>query len=252
MGKIIKNNIQLVISHLEGCSGNFLARLYTGYNLQNQSTDRTDINLDPQTLSTNGRDTWELELKKLDQHRALVTHNFNQELIAKTFPSAKLVQIYPYTHLGNVLYNISHKKLSLTIENVLDNHLINITEWYQHLISNKPNYTVTNFGSLTQPDFVENLLGIKFNTEQQDYFNRYWKNQLPYDLSLPAQPMRIQQLVEYWGIQNWISPWSIAYTIFAYELLNKLPESSRHWSIDTEIFNNWDDVASIEPRYNID
>ena len=130
MGATFKKNIQLVISHIEGSSGNFLARLYTGNDLKNQPTVRVDINLDPFVLAINGRNTWDKELNSgLKDHNVVVTHNFDLGQIIKTFPTTQIIQIYPYTKIGNVLYNISHKKLKLTLNNHIDNNLIQIKEW---------------------------------------------------------------------------------------------------------------------------
>ena len=251
MGATFKKNIQLVISHIEGSSGNFLARLYTGNDLKNQPPVRVDINHDPFALAINGRDTWYEELTRLTDHTVVITHNFDQIQIIKTFPTAQIIQIYPYTKIGNVLYNISHKKLKLTLDNYIDNNLIQIKEWYKHIISHRPTYQVTDFGNLNHYAFVENLLGIKFNSEQTDYFDRYWAKQLPYNLSIPDHPMSIANMIKLWNIENWFNEWSVAYVIFVYELLHGYQDNNRLWSIDAEKFVSWQDVESLTRRYQL-
>ena len=44
--------------------------------------------------------------------------------------------------------------------------------------------------------------------------------------------------------------WSVAWTIFVYELINCRFEHQRQWSIDTTKFNSWQDLAKIQDRYN--
>ena len=133
MGNANKEKVQLVISHLEGCSGNFLGRLFADDNDKNQSCFRVDTNKHPQVLSIDGVDNWDQELERFDGHRVVVTHNFDQQQICNSFPNARIIQVYPYTHIGNVLYNICFKKLNNTLGNQIDNYLIHIVEWYQHI-----------------------------------------------------------------------------------------------------------------------
>ena len=95
MGNKNQNQVQLVISHLEGCSGNFLGRLFADNFDKTQSFFRTDSDLHPDILAIDGVTTWEKELGRLENHQVVVTHNFDQAQIASTFPKAKLIQIYP-------------------------------------------------------------------------------------------------------------------------------------------------------------
>ena len=161
MGNSIKDQVQLVVSHLEGCSGNFLAKLYADYNLDNQSTFKVDTGQHPKVLAINGRQNLEHEIGQLGGHVAVVTHNFDQQLLTTTFPKAKIIQIYPYNKVGNVLWNISHKKLTTTLPNVIDNHLIQIVEWKKYLDNITPTNGCIDYADLNNQRFIECLLDIK-------------------------------------------------------------------------------------------
>jgi hypothetical protein len=252
MGNTNKEKVQLVISHLEGCSGNFLGRLFTDDNDRTPSRFRNDINKHPQVLSINGVDTWDQELKRFNDQQVVVTHNFNQQQISKSFPNAKIIQIYPYTHIGNVLYNICFKKVNTKLDNLLDNHLIHIVEWYQHIQQSRPSQDCTNFWQLRDQLQVENLLEIKFTKTQEDFFKKYWDQQLTYSLSIPTEPLSIEQLVAVWNIDNYFNDWSVAWTIFVYELINCRLEHQRLWSVDVDKFNSWNDLAKIQNRYDVE
>jgi len=250
MGNTNKEKIQLVISHLEGCSGNFLGRLFVDCFDKNQSLFRTDTNLHPQVLAVNGVDTWDQELTQLTDHRVVVTHNFDQQQILKSFPNAKIIQIYPYTHIGNVLYNICFKKLDNKLSNLLDNYLLHIIEWYQHIQQRRPVQVCTDFWQLSDRWSVEQLLEIKFTKSQEDFFTQYWKQQLTYPLNIPKYPVSIEQLVSICGITDYFNDWSVAWTIFVYELINHRSEQQRLWSVDIDKFDSWNDLAKIQTRYH--
>ena len=251
MGNTNKEKVQLVISHLEGCSGNFLGRLFADVTDKNQKFFRIDVNLDSKILAINGVNDWDQELsKRFMNHKVVVTHNFNQQQISTSFPNAKIIQIYPYTHIGNVLYNICFKKVKIKLDNLLDNHLIHIVEWYRHIQHRRPSQDCTNFWQLRDQPQVENLLEIKFTKTQEDFFKKYWEQQLTYSLSIPEKPLSIEQLVTVWNIDNYFNDWSVAWTIFVYELINCRVEHQRQWSIDTTKFDSWQDLAKIQNRYN--
>ena len=145
MGNANKEKVQLVISHLEGCSGNFLGRLFADANNKSQSFFRIDTGEHPRVLAVNGIDTWDQELQRFDDHQVVVTHNFDQQQIFKSFPNAKIIQLYPYTHIGNVLYNICFKKVKNTLDNQIDNYFLHIVEWYQHIQQRRPSQNCTYF-----------------------------------------------------------------------------------------------------------
>lgn len=251
MGNTNKEKVQLVISHLEGCSGNFLGRLFADAGDKNPTPFRIDVDLNPKVLAIDGVNNWDRELsKRFINHQVVVTHNFNQEQISKSFPNAKIIQIYPYTHIGNVLYNICFKKVKTKLDNLLDNYLIHIIEWYQHIQQNRPSQNCINFWQLSDQQQVENLLEIKFTKNQEEFFKKYWAQQLTYTLSIPENPLSIEQLVAVWNIDNYFNDWSVAWTIFVYELINCRFEHQRQWSIDTTKFNSWQDLAKIQDRYN--
>ena len=52
------------------------------------------------------------------------------------------------------------------------------------------------------------------------------------------------------GPYNYFNDWSVAWTIFVYELINCRVEHQRQWSIDTTKFDSWQDLAKIQNRYN--
>tara|TARA_R110000822_G_scaffold308837_2_gene437272 strand:- start:18 stop:779 length:762 start_codon:yes stop_codon:yes gene_type:complete len=250
MGFDTKNNIELVISHYEGSGGNFLGRLYAGKNLDSQPDFRVDTNRDPYSIPINGRDNWYAELEKdLKDHTVLITHNFDLKLIADTFPDAKLIQLYPYSQIGNILYNISHKKLSMSMDNAVDNHYIHIQDWYAHCVQHRPDYTCTDPADLSNKPFIEQLLGVQFTVEQDRYFNKYWSNQLKYNLVIPNTPLSMCELVNLWAINDWCTDWSMAFLLFVYELTHGLIDQ-RKWSIDQQVYNDWDSIYLLENQYN--
>jgi len=246
----VKNNIELVISHYEGSGGNFLGRLYAGKNLDSQPDFRVDTNRDPYSLPINGRDNWYEELEQdLVDHTVLITHNYDRELITNTFPTAKLIQLYPCRQVGNCLYNISYKKLSLSMSNAVDNHYIQIQDWYEHYTKHTPEYPCVDPVDLSNKPFVEQLLGVQFTVEQDRYFNKYWSNQLKYRLSIPTKPLSMLDLVNLWAIQNWCTEWSVAFLLYVYELTHDLFDR-RKWSIDQQDLTSWDSVYLLEKQYN--
>jgi hypothetical protein len=263
MGKTNQENVRLVISHLEGCSGNFLGKLFSDTFDKDQSffrIDRTDGNdgfcgphvLAIDGIANDGVGSWDWELKRLKDHHVVVTHNFDRAQIAKDFPNAKIIQIYPYTHIGNVLYNICFKKLNHTLPNLLDNYLLHINEWYHHIQKSRPPQICTNFWQLSDQQAVENLLETKFTKTQEDFFNQYWKNQLAHELTIPNNAMSIQELVSFWKVEHCFDQWLAAWTIFVYELINQRLEQNRSWSIDTDNFESWNDLEKIQTRYHDD
>lgn len=249
MGKDYKKNVKLVISHVEGSSGNFLARLYANVDLEAQSILRTDTTMHPVVLATGDMQDLcrSLSVDYVD-HRVVVTHVQDSKLLSELFPVAKLIHIYPYTHIGNVLYNISVKKLKATLPNLVDNHFLHIQEWFASIEARKPSAPVVDFWDLTDQHKVETMLGIKFDNSQQTFFNRYWESQLGYEFDLPTKPMSISQLIHYWKIENFFCDWAVAWTIFVYEKIHNLREETRTWTIG-QTFKNWQDVESIESRY---
>ena len=249
MGNSIKEQIQLVVSHLEGCSGNFLARLYADHNLNTQSTFKVDGDQHPKVLAINGRQNLEYELGKLNNHTAVVTHNFDLQLLTNTFPNAKIIQIYPYNKVGNVLWNISHKKLTTTLANTVDNHIIHIVEWKKYLDTISPTVGCVDYADLNDQNFVESLLDIRLNVSQLKFFNDYQRQQLPYTLNWPADVCGIQELIEQWAINDWFNAWSIAFTVCVFEDINGYKESQRLWSIDQSQFCTWADVVKLESQY---
>lgn len=246
-----KNHVQLVISHLEGCSGNFLGYLAASQMPANRDFFRVDSGLNDHVLSINGRCTWHSEIdQRLAQHSVVVTHNFDRALIARTFPNARIVQIYPYTCVGNVLYNVCAKKLDISIANRVDNHLINIREWHQRIQAARPQQQCWDFAQLQDRDAVERMLEIKLRPEQDEFFHCYWSNQLGYELDLPRRPMTITQLLDFWRLHDFCNDWSMAWVIFAFESCNHLREENRLWSIDdADFLQGWQQLLMIENLY---
>ncbi len=250
MGIHNKEQVQLVISHLEGCAGNFLGRLYAATHIVSEARFRNDTDLHPMVLAIDGRSDWEQWIQKLDAHTVVVTHCYDQLLIKNTFPNAKTVALYPYTHIGNVLYNICFKKLTNKIPNLVDNYFIHIKEWHQHLIKKKPSYACYDFWDLTDRSRVEHCLGIKLVDTQVTFFENYWKQQMVLPLNLPSVPTTVSELISQWQCQDRFDPWLVAWTIYVYELVNGLDETQRTWSIDVDTFANWNDVINIQNKYN--
>jgi hypothetical protein len=247
-----KNSVQLVISHIEGCAGNFLGRLYADTDVHEQKFFRIDSNPNLQVLAIDGKNNWQQAVESLKNETVVVTHNFNQELIASTFPNAHHIAIYPYTHIGNVLYNISFKKLDTTLDNLTDNYFIHIQEWFNSIELRQPEYQCYNYWDLSNLDAVKLMLGIELTPNQQEFFNQYWQQQLKLNLSLPDCPMGIRELIELWQIQDRCDPWMAAWAIFVFEKINHLSESSRQWSINEFAGSpNWPQVQTIEHRYEL-
>lgn len=252
MGKQDKNRVRFVISHLEGCSGNFLGRLLADVPTHDQDTFyRVDWNRVPQVLAIDGRQDWHDELIRLKQHEIVVTHNYDRALISSTFPAATLIAIYPYTCIGNVLYNICHKKLNLKLPNVIDNHLIHLSEWFEKIQQQRPNYSCVDYWQLRDIAAIEKISGQQLTSNQQQFLHLYWQQQLPSRLDLPDQTLSIPQLIEHWQIHNRFEPWMVSWTIFVFEKINHLDENTREWTVDDAgQFETWQDVAAIQSRYH--
>ncbi len=244
--------VQLVISHLEGCSGNFLGKLASNKFSTDQQFFRIDYQPDDIVLALDGRNDWYKELEKIGQHEIVVTHSFDLETIHNTFPCARTIQIYPYTHIGNVLYNISHKKLITTMQNKVDNHLIHLNEWFEFLEQQRPDFECVNFWSLRNIATVEQLLGGPMTSLQQDFFQRYWQCQLNLELSIPETPMSIIELTKHWKIQDQFDHWLVAWTIFVFERINSLSEDQRRWTVsNADQYKSWIQLETIETQYKI-
>ena len=252
MGTKNKENVQFVISHLEGCSGNFLGYLIADLKYIDKNIFRVDTKLNDRVLSVNGRGlSWDLEIaKKLISHTVVVTHNYDRAQIQNTFPNAQLIQIYPYTHIGNVLYNVCYKKLSVKLDNLIDNYFIDIRNWIDLITAENPSYRCNNYWDLTNKIKIQQLLGNELTKTQHQFFDQYWATQLPFELNMPDRPMEIAELVNYWQIQNHFSPWMMAWTIFVYEHKNNLLENNRLWTINNaDKFDSWEALAQIESQY---
>jgi hypothetical protein len=252
MGTTNKEKVQFVISHLEGCSGNFLGYLAADIDQSSRQLFRVDGPINQWVLSLDGRTTWEEEVEtRFISHPVVVTHNYNRTQIKKTFPNARLIQIYPYTHIGNVLYNISHKKLDLKLDNAVDNYFLDITIWMDRIKHEKPDYSCTDYWCLHNKTNVEQLLGATLSPTQDQFFEQYWKEQLSYDLNMPQHALTIKELIKFWKIENEFSMWMVAWTIFVYEYTNGLREINRIWTInDANKFDCWETVIqTVESRY---
>ena len=81
MGKQNQDRVQLVISHLEGCSGNFLGRLFANDFTNDQTLFRVDTNLHAGVLAIDGSSNWQDDIDRLEGHQVVVTHNFDLETI---------------------------------------------------------------------------------------------------------------------------------------------------------------------------
>lgn len=249
MVKNYQENVQLVISHQEGSGGNFLARIYANRNLGNQPLYRTDIDMHPAILATGNIENLHWQLQKLYyNHNVIVTHCQELLQLQYLFPRAKILQIYPYTHIGNVLYNISTKKLRISMSNTIDNHLIHISEWYAKIQKDRPQIPCIDYWELTDSNRVQEILDIEFDQNQYEFFQRYWAAQLPLELNWPDTQTSIAELLNLWKVTEF-NEWLAAWTIFVYESVNLLKESDRTWSIDS-LFENWADIKNIQGQYS--
>jgi hypothetical protein len=248
-----KENVQYVISHLEGCSGNFLGFLIADVVPKNTNIFRVDTGPNDLVLSLNGRYHWHKEIQaRIKNHTVVVTHNFDTELINTTFPNAKIIQLYPYTHIGNVLYNISYKKLTLKLSNLVDNHFIDIANWHKKIQSFTPSQTCYNYWNLTDVNFLKDIISKELTDSQKLFFNNYWATQLNYNLNMPSDKMSMPDLIKFWGIEDNFSPWMVAWLIYVFEYLHELPEEKRLWSINDAInFCSWADVTRLERMYRV-
>jgi hypothetical protein len=247
MGTEHKEKVQFVISHLEGCSGNFLGYLAANVAKPQRNIFRVDTHQNDLVLGVNGRTTWYEELdSKFSSHTVIVTHNYNQTQIQETFPNARLIQLYPYTHIGNVLYNVSHKKLDLKLKNHLDNYFLDINIWFSKIKNEEPDYLCNDYWCLRDKSKIENLLGMVLSPAQQQFFDQYWNEQLDCELDMPHSPMNFRELVAFWKIENKFSKWLLAWTIFVYEQVNGLKEDNRLWTINDDFkFDSWDTAEKI-------
>lgn len=253
MGSRNKENVQTVISHLEGCSGNFLGYLAADVGQTINNMFRIDVLKNNHVLSIDGRgESLYSEVETgLKSHSVVVTHNYDLDQLRETFPNAELIQLYPYTHIGNVLYNICYKKLTTKLDNIVDNHLIDLNIWFKRLESERPNYSCHDFWDLTDKNKVQQILRTSLTASQQQFFDQYWGNQLPLELEIPATPMSITELIDYWKIHNVCTSWMIAWVIFVFEKINNLSEHRRLWSIDNlPQAINWQILSTIEKQYS--
>jgi len=250
-----KEKVELVICHTEGCGGNFLACLYCSHDLSNIQTFRTDTWSDhPKILSTDSTTDWENNMDRWKGQTIVVTHQFDRQKIYSFFPNARVIQIFPKSCLGNVLWNISHKKLKHSIDNILDSHCIQIKEWWQRILEYRKTIDLAlcfDYGDLNNKELVQGLLGINFNQSQQDFWDRYWQCQLGPRINVPDQACGMKDLIAQSGIHDRFDHWSIAFAIVVFEHINQLDESQRLWSIDDFSPTSWDDVVALEYCYKL-
>lgn len=248
-----KENVQFVISHLEGCSGNFLGYLLADVIPQKKNIFRVDTQNNDLVLSIDGRNAWHEEIQtRIKNHTVVVTHNFNNTLIRSTFPNSKIIQLYPYTHIGNVLYNISYKKLTLKLDNPVDNYYIDIAIWHKKIQSFVPSQPCHDYWRLTDVNFLKEMNSRELSDHQQCLFDNYWASQLKNNLNMPSNKISMMGLIELWQIEYNFTPWMVAWLIYVFEYLHGLPEENRLWSINDAInFCSWSDVTRLETLYRV-
>ena len=245
MGYDIKESVETVISHVPGSSGNFLGRLIAGIDpKQQKSFYRIDTDQIPEVVALNY-----LDLDKIHQHRIVVLHDFDKKIL-KHFPYANHIAIYPYSNIGNVLYNISTKKLTPTMENIKDQYYLQIKEWHNIILNRKPDYLCWDFKNLKDINFLKEKL-TSLSENQINFFNNYWENQINYDLDILNKKQSMNDIVLQNNITKWFNDWSAIYVIYCYEFCNGIPESARRWSIDNLSLTNWKDLYNIEGQYDI-
>ena len=246
MGKNLKENMEFVISHLPGCSGNFLARLIANKNVKTQNSFyRIDIDTDPDVLAQEY-----LDLALVKNHRVLALHDFDKQIL-NHFPNARHIAIYPYSNIGNVIYNISTKKFTPSMSNIQDQYFLLIKNWHEIINQNKPKYRCWDYADLRSIDFLQKNL-FRFNKNQIDFFETYWDHQLDSSLDIPHEPMSIEEIIIKNKIEQWCNDWSISFVIYCYEYSNNLLNTKRHWSIDKMFSTNWQDVCNIQGCYDFE
>lgn len=241
--------MELVISHFEGCSGNFIGHLYANKEFDLLNKFRVDLYRDPYVLAINGRDSWSAELKNCKEHKILVSHQFNKELIHQTFPNAQKIAIWPYTKQMNVLWNICYKKIPVSRGHNIDYYYINLKDWHIKLQEHTPRYQCFDYGQLTNSSYVESMLKITLDSRQQKFFNDYWKNQLQHNLTWPIEAMPISDIILWYGLANDITDWNIALVLYTFETINNLQESQRKWSIDNVNNTSWAEIIELQHKY---
>lgn len=246
MGKNLKKNVEFVISHFPGSSGNFLARLITNKNVKTQdSFYRIDTDSDSDVLAREY-----LDLESIKNHRVLTLHDFNKQVL-DYFPNARHIAIYPYSNIGNVIYNISTKKFTSSMSNIQDQYFLLIKNWHEIINQNKPEYKCWDYKNLRSIDFLQKNL-FKFSKNQIEFFETYWNHQLDYNLNIPSEPMSIEEIISRNNIEEWCNDWSISFVIYCYEYCNNLLDIKRHWSVDKISLTNWQDVCKIQKQYEFD
>lgn len=244
MGRNTKESVEFVISHLPGCSGNFLARLISDVDVSEQkSFYRIDIDRNSDVAALDF-----LDFSKINQHRVVVLHDFDRKNL-RYFPNAKHIAIYPYTNVGNIIYNITTKKVTPNIKNIKDQYYLWLQDWHKHIINKKPNYKCWNYNSLKDIDFLQKEI-FKFNQNQIEFFYTYWKNQNQYNLNIPEKKSSMEDIICQNKIKNWFNDWSAIYAIYCYEYCNNICETQRQWSIDNLELTNWENLCSIQEQYN--
>lgn len=230
-----------------------MARLSVDHGGFDKHVFRVDTDIDANVLAIDGRLDWKQEIaKKFDEHRVVVTHNFDRNLIAHDFPNANLIAIYPYTHLGNVLYNICYKKLTIKLPNAVDNHYIHLHEWHNKILQCLPGYQCFDYWELKDLGKIQTMLDKPMTSTQQDFFTTYWGNQLPLELNFPNTPMTINDLLDLWRIRHVFNNWLVALVIYVHEQINGLSESDRSWSInDADKFTSWQDIIDNVTEYQL-
>lgn len=241
--------MELVISHFEGCSGNFIGHLYANKELNSLSRFRVDMGKYSHIMAFEGRERWHDDLKACKDHTILVSHQFNKELIYTAFPEAKHIAIWPYTNQMNVLWNICYKKLSPSNINNIDYHFINLKEWHSKLQSCAPAYQCFDYGKLSDFKYVESMLGVTLDDNQRRFFDEYWSAQLGQNLTWPIKALSIPEIIHWYNLENNINDWNVALVLYTFEAVNGIQECQRSWSIDNVNCTSWANVIDLQSKY---
>lgn len=249
MGKTDSKDMELVISHFEGCAGNFIAHLYANKNFEILKTFRVDVSTYSHICTIEGRNDWHTELKACKDHEILVSHQFDKDLIQSAFPNTRHIAIWPYTKQMNVLWNICHKKLSAHQIHNIDHCYINLKEWHNKLNSHIPSYECFDYGRLSDIDYVEYMLNTTLESDQQQFFKEYWLSQNNLNLTWPSNAMSIPEIIKWYHLENNITKWGVALVLYTFESVNGLQESQRKWSIDNITGTDWDEIVQLQLEY---
>lgn len=209
---------KILLSFREGCSGNWLAELILGTELQ--ARYRQDINgskIPNGVFHFDGNTDFQVinALCKFAGQPWVTCHSTNYELLRQYWPDYKIVRIQPQTHILDSIES-AYNKLGKNFQSV-DIAFEYIKDYYRlHTVGDRlpevKNSCVIDYGLLRYPDklmlICREVFGVELNQDQ------------------------IKFAKEYWDLQHGKSEvFKVARYIYEYEKQNGYTESDRLWTI---------------------